>query len=131
LQSGDNITASYSTAASSNSPVGSYPITARLDDLNDKLENYAVSVRNGLLTVTAAPGEVDGGPIRITSLVLSNNHAHLTGTAGANIVYTIQASEDLIEWRDIGTALTDGDGHFDFEDGSNSGSILFFRVALK
>jgi hypothetical protein len=130
LQPDDNITASYSTAATSTSPVGSYPITTLLNDLNDRLGNYNVSVRNGLLIVTPGAGE-EAGPIRITTLSLSNNHAHLTGTAGANTIYTIQASEDLIEWTDIGTALTDGDGHFEFEDGSNSVSILFFRVTLR
>ncbi len=49
---GDGITASYSTTATSSSPVGSYPITASLNDPNSKLSNYAVTNNAGTLTVT-------------------------------------------------------------------------------
>ena len=49
-----NITASYSTTATTNSPVGTYSIVASLNDPNGKLGNYSVTTNNGTLGVTAA-----------------------------------------------------------------------------
>ncbi|HKF50528.1 MAG TPA: MBG domain-containing protein [Terracidiphilus sp.] len=51
---GDGITATYSTTATSSSPVGPYPITATLNDPNSKLGNYAVTNTPGTLTITKA-----------------------------------------------------------------------------
>ena len=53
--SGDAITASYSTTATVISAVGTYPITATLNDPNNRLANYSVTTTNGTLTVTMAP----------------------------------------------------------------------------
>jgi hypothetical protein len=52
---GDAITASYSTTAISNTPVGSYAILPVLSDPNQRLTNYSVTSSNGTLTVTPAP----------------------------------------------------------------------------
>ncbi|HEX4605904.1 MAG TPA: MBG domain-containing protein, partial [Candidatus Angelobacter sp.] len=54
IKNGDNITATYSTAATLASPVGSYPITAALVDPSGKLPNYTVTINNGGLTISAA-----------------------------------------------------------------------------
>jgi hypothetical protein len=54
LQNGDNITATYASAATPASVVGSYPIIATLVDPNGKLANYSVTITNGTLTVTPA-----------------------------------------------------------------------------
>jgi hypothetical protein len=51
---GDNITASYSTTADTNSPVGDYSIIATLNDPDTKLGNYLVTTNNGTLSVTPA-----------------------------------------------------------------------------
>ena len=48
VQNGDNITASYSTTATTNSPVGIYSIVATLNDPNGKLGNYSVTTNNGI-----------------------------------------------------------------------------------
>jgi hypothetical protein len=53
VQNGDNITATYATAATVTSPVGAYPITPILADPSGKLGNYAVTMTNGSLAVTA------------------------------------------------------------------------------
>jgi hypothetical protein len=55
--SGDNITASYTTTATSASPViaGGYAITPVLSDPNSLLGNYTVTSTNGTLTLTAVP----------------------------------------------------------------------------
>jgi hypothetical protein len=55
IKNGDNVTATYSTTATSASPVGTYPITPALVDPTGKLSNYTVSSTNGTLTITPAP----------------------------------------------------------------------------
>src|SRR6185369_2008832 len=54
LQAGDNITASFTTTATTNSPVGAYPITFTFSDPGGKLGNYVITTNNGTLTVTNA-----------------------------------------------------------------------------
>ena len=54
LQSGDNITATYSTTAGVQSGVGTYAIVPTLNDPNGKLPNYGVTLQNGTLTITPA-----------------------------------------------------------------------------
>ncbi len=54
LASGDNITATFTTSATSASGVGGYAITATLNDPDGKLANYSVTFNPGTLTVTPA-----------------------------------------------------------------------------
>jgi RHS repeat-associated protein len=54
VQNGDNITASYVTAATAASHAGAYAITATLNDPNGRLGNYTVTNNPGTLTVTPA-----------------------------------------------------------------------------
>jgi 6-phosphogluconolactonase (cycloisomerase 2 family) len=54
IKNGDNITATYASAATANSPVGTYPIVPTLVDPTNKLGNYTVTINNGTLTVTSA-----------------------------------------------------------------------------
>jgi F0F1-type ATP synthase epsilon subunit len=54
LQNGDNISATYATTATTNTYVGTYAIIPTLVDPNGKLANYAVTITNGILTVTSA-----------------------------------------------------------------------------
>ena len=52
IQNGDNITATYaSTGAPAAAPVGTYPITATLNDPGNRLANYTVTLNQGTLTV--------------------------------------------------------------------------------
>ena len=55
LKNGDAITATFSTTATSASPVGTYPITSTLSDPTGKLPNYTVVTNNGVLTISPAP----------------------------------------------------------------------------
>jgi 6-phosphogluconolactonase (cycloisomerase 2 family) len=55
IKNGDNITATYASAATATSPVGTYPIIPTLADPTNKLTNYSVTVNNGTLTVSPAP----------------------------------------------------------------------------
>jgi hypothetical protein len=62
----DGIGVTYSTAATSASPVGAYSITPALSDPNGKLSNYSVTVSNGTLTVFAAT--LTGVPASVSRL---------------------------------------------------------------
>src|SRR5258708_14683168 len=47
VKNSDPITASYATTAVVGSPIGTYPITATLNDLSSKLGNYTVTDPHG------------------------------------------------------------------------------------
>ena len=51
VTNGDNITATYSTTATINSPAGTFPIVPSLVDPNHRLTNYTTNLVNGTLTV--------------------------------------------------------------------------------
>ncbi|HTY85967.1 MAG TPA: MBG domain-containing protein, partial [Candidatus Acidoferrum sp.] len=54
LMNNDNITATFTTTATTNSPVGPYPILPILNDPGSKLGLYIVTTNTGTLTVTNA-----------------------------------------------------------------------------
>ena len=54
LTNNDDITVTYSCDATTNSPVGTYPIVPVLVDPDDLETNYVVTLSNGTLTVTMA-----------------------------------------------------------------------------
>jgi len=60
IKNADNITATFVTAATPASSVGTYPITSALADPNNKLGNYSVTPINGTLTVNQASLVVTG-----------------------------------------------------------------------
>ena len=62
LKNGDNITATYSSAATPASPAGTYPIAPTLLDPTVKLGNYSVTSNNGVLTVFGPPTAISVTP---------------------------------------------------------------------
>src|SRR5439155_8337993 len=68
LQNGDNITATYGTLTTTASPVGTYPITATLNDPTNKLGNYAVNLNGGTLIV-GTPNEQFIGQLYLSLLL--------------------------------------------------------------
>ncbi len=78
VQNNDNITATYSSAATISSPVGTYAIVPALVDPGNKLGNYSVTANNGVLTVTA-----------LTVTAVSVNPAAVAGGAGATGTVTL------------------------------------------
>ncbi|WP_299708600.1 MBG domain-containing protein [uncultured Pontibacter sp.] len=54
----DNISASYTTEATADSNVGEYVISTSLQDPDDKLGNYVVTIANAKLTITQAPATI-------------------------------------------------------------------------
>ncbi len=114
-----------SAGAGAGAAAGSYGISVSNAVGDAGLTNYLISYAGGTLTV-GAPGVVT-----ITSIVLTNpNQAKITGTGTAGVVYTIQASSDLINWQTIGTA-TATNGVFIFIDPNiASFSKRFYRATL-
>jgi RHS repeat-associated protein len=66
VRNNDNITATYSTSATTTSPAGTYPIVPILHDPTTKLPNYNVTTNVGTLTVTDAPVALSGPPATLT-----------------------------------------------------------------
>jgi hypothetical protein len=86
VQNGDNITATYSCSATTNSPVGTYAITPSLVDPNDLETNYAVTNNNGTLTITIAIpilAWTNPAPIIYGAPLTSNQLNATTGVLGS------------------------------------------------
>ena len=83
------------------------------------------------LTVNAATNPP--APIVITSVTLTeSNHLRFTGTGDANTAYTIQTSDDLINWLDTGSVNSDSNGMFEFVDEEAADrAARFYRVILQ
>jgi hypothetical protein len=115
-----------SAGAAADAAAGGYPITITDAAGDGGLTNYLITYMSGTLTVTSP------GKITITSVVLVDiNDALIAGTGDANVIYTIQASSDLINWQSIGTATAGAHGAFEFED-SNIANFpsRFYRMIL-
>ena len=54
VQSGDNITVTYTATANPNSPVGTYAIVPVFNDPSNRLGNYIIITNDGMLTITQA-----------------------------------------------------------------------------
>lgn len=132
----DNITASFSTTADSSSPVGEYAIVPELNDPDGKLDNYNVTVENGVLTVTPAPLEV---VVNDASRRYAAANPAFTGTMtgvrnGDDI--TVSYSTEATESSKAGTyainaVLTDPDGKLDnYTVDKVEGTFTITRVPL-
>jgi hypothetical protein len=97
VQTGDNITATYSCGATSNSPVGPYPITPALVDPNNRQTNYTVSLSNGTLTVSmAAPLLSWSAPSAVTyPTTLDSNQLDATANVPGSFDYNPSAGTVL------------------------------------
>jgi hypothetical protein len=114
VQNGDNITATYSTSAGTNSPVGTYGIVPALADPNHKLTNYSVTSSNGTLTVTPATLVASAdNKTKVYSQAMPALTGNLSGVEnGDNIVLTYSTSADAespVGTYDIVPELSDPD----------------------
>ncbi len=90
VTNGDNITATYSCAATNGSPVGTYPIVPSLVDPNNLQTNYTVSFADGTLTVgqaVAAIAWTNPAPI-VYGTPLSSNQLNATANVPGSFAYT-------------------------------------------
>ena len=101
VKNGDNITASFSSAATAASSVGTYPIVAALSDPAGKLSNYSVSSSNGTLTVTPAPLT---SAATSTSRVYGHANPSLSGTI-SGLKNNDQISATFASTADLNSAV--------------------------
>ena len=128
LQNGDNITATYATAATVNSPAGTYSITPTLVDPGSKLPNYAVTLRNGTLTITGSTAPT------ITSIASSPANTNLTITwiAVSNSVYRVQYKTSLnsTNWIDLAPDVIATGSTASYTDNPHGAPQRYYRVLL-
>ena len=97
---GDNITASYSTSATSASPAGAWTIAVTLNDPDNRLGNYEVTNVNGVLYVDPAPQTITFGAIPahvygdapFTVPVSASSGLPVTLTSSATLVGTVSGN---------------------------------------
>ena len=82
LKNGDNITATYSTTATSSSPAGTYPIVATLSDPNNRLSNYNVTTNQGTLTITNSTACFATIAFGTSSVCVNSSGNQATGPGG-------------------------------------------------
>lgn len=90
VTNGDNITAAFSSAATTNSPVGNYSIAPALIDPNNRETNYIVSLTAGILTISPAQPAlawVPPAPI-VYGTALSSNQLDAAANLPGNFSYT-------------------------------------------
>jgi len=126
LLNGDTITATYSSLATTNSPVGTYPILPSLNDPTLRLGNYVVTTNAGTLTITAATAA------SLTRIVaLPNGHMRILGVGQPGVSYQILASPVIApaDWQPIGAVIADENGNWEFVDTGAPGiPIRFYLV---
>lgn len=122
VQGEDNITADFSTTATSSSPVGSYEIVATLSDPGQRLENYVVSLTNGVLTIV--------GPPRFTDIRLVTGGVQLVCEVSVGRKYAFQYKNDLsdLEWTTFGPEQTAAAPYVEIVDSISGISQRFYRA---
>jgi len=96
---GDGITARYATAATSESSIGTYPITPMLSDPNRKLGNYNEVLTAGRLTIGTDSTNTTVQSSALT--VLANNNVTFT----ANVSSAVSTPMGSVSFKDGGTTL--------------------------
>lgn len=102
---GDNISASYATAATEASDAGAYPIVPSLNDPNSRLSNYDVSKTDGTLTVTkAALGATAANAEKVygDALGVSNLTGSVTGVKNGDPIKVSYFSAGAASTSDVG-----------------------------
>jgi hypothetical protein len=126
LQNGDNITATFSSGATSNSPVGTNTILPALSDPNNRLTNYSVALNNGTLTITMATPLLNWtAPSAITyGTVLSSNQLDATANVPGNFAYNPSAGAALSPGTNmLGVLFTPSDT-LDYSNATNSVDLV-------
>jgi len=137
LQAGDNITASFTSTANTNSPVGAYPITFAFSDPGSKLGNYVITTNNGTLTVTNASlavtassaGKVYGATLNptafgVTGLRNSDSVTSVTLTSAGSVSNAPVGSYSIVASGATGTGLAN------YSIGYSNGTLVVTQAVL-
>jgi hypothetical protein len=124
LENQDNITATYSCSATSNSAVGPYAIVPSLVDPGDRQTNYTVSLVNGTLTVVAPPV--------IQTIHQSGGSFSFTWSATDAQLYQIQTETNLAQpnWTNFGSAFTATNSTMTTSEPIGTNAQQFYRILL-
>ena len=125
LQNNDNITATYSCGAGTNSPDGAYPIVPSLVDPQGALSNYAVTINDGVLTI--------GNPLPVISNpTLTGRTFSVTVQSQQGLTYTLEAANNLssASWTVVQSVAGTG-GAITLTDTNASASARFYRVQVQ
>lgn len=100
VQAGDDITATFSSTATVSSPAGDYEIVTSLNDPQQRLNNYDVSLTNGVLTVVESP--------RFSSVSVQAGEVRLLCAVYPGRKYAFQYKNDLadLDWTTFVPELT-------------------------
>jgi uncharacterized repeat protein (TIGR03803 family) len=125
LTNGDNITASYSTAATNDSPAGTYPIVPSLVDPDNRQTNYTITLIAGTLTVTLVQPN-------FSSATVTGNQLEMVLTGETGQQYALERSTNLINWSPLITNTVSANGTVNFTDtpGTNNSQSVFYRALL-
>jgi len=125
LQNNDNIVATYATTATQISPAGSYPITPTLVDPSGKLDNYAVTLNAGILTVTATTT-----PVILSIAPAGSGSVVITWVSISNSVYRLQYRSNLADtnWVDLAPDVVATGSTASYTDHPGNTPQRYYRV---
>ncbi|HMJ63879.1 MAG TPA: hypothetical protein VK615_00905, partial [Candidatus Binatia bacterium] len=94
--------------------------------------NLGATVTRGCSSIGSAVVSVSQQDVRFTSISCSaNGHAHVVGLGTGSVTYVIQATTDLVNWQNLGTATADASGVLGFEDiNAPNFAARYYRAAL-
>jgi subtilase family serine protease len=124
LENQDNITATYSSSATTSSAAGLYAIVPSLVDQGDRRTNYTVSLVNGTLTVLAAPV--------ILTVQRSDGSFTFTWSSTDAQQYQVQAETNLAQpnWTNLGSAFTATNSTMTTSESIGTNAQQFYRIVL-
>jgi len=126
LKNGDNITATYSSSATTNSGPGTYSIVPSLVDPGNRRTNYIVSLTNGTLTVTMISPVVSWTtPSPITyGTALSSSQLDATANVPGNFAYNPTAGAVLPPGANTLSVLFTPSNMVDYSNATDSVSLV-------
>ena len=121
LTNGDNISATYSSPATSGSLPGQYPIIPSIVDNANRRTNYVITLLNGTLTV-AAP--------YLSSEILNGTLLQMNFLSGPGQSYALEWSTNLVLWLPLATNTANAGGAITFTDtpSTKASKAVFYRA---
>jgi len=123
VQNGDNVTATYSSAATTDSPAGTYDIVPTLIDPDGRLVNYTVEVTNAVLTIVDVP--------RLLSISESPQGTFIIECqVQAGRTYRFQYNSSLLDgaWSSLGADQTAVSSRVAITNNADADLQRFYRV---
>jgi hypothetical protein len=132
IQNSDNITAAYTTTATTASPVGTYAITPILSDPSNRLANYTVTTNNATLTISKAGQTITWAtPAAISyGTALSAAQLNATSSVAATVVYSPAAGTVLTAGTNMLTAVFTPTDSTDYTGATNTVSLTVNPAGL-